>query len=303
MTFTERTSSIGSSRTGGLNEYSRHAATGLHEVEQVRWAWGAAAQPSAAAGATGVDVGSSRGTSVAAGTAPAKPGAAAAAAAAATPRRTAVSVKQRDALLGSDVRGELVDLMRALGSNAIAVQTDAPSMTRTLRSVQLEGTGDKRSIGLQCGPNQLQSNASTQVTESEVLKSMHSAADDEVNARLYGLLDEPDADAAAFAAAQAQQRAVGAHSRHLTHTDVRAEDYPNFLQEARAMGICNRYGYISLPRPAYQLPPRRTVKAVEPVQVPHLYGSHDLHIDDAVAGRLQRMLHLWTSHSGFVPKF
>ena len=47
------------------------------------------------------------------------------------------------------------------------------------------------------------------------------------------------------------------HSTHHPHCNVPPALYPVFPSDARALGISNRYGFLSLPRPSAELPPLR----------------------------------------------
>ncbi|CUF65159.1 Hypothetical protein, putative [Bodo saltans] len=83
------------------------------------------------------------------------------------------------------------------------------------------------------------------------------------------------------------------HSQYRPNCDIPYTAYPVFMPDARAQGVANRYGYISLPQQIVPLPPRRRKKFIAPADVPYLYGSHDLVLDDRTTTHLQRAHSLW----------
>lgn len=235
-----------------------------------------------------------------------------------------LSIVQHQALTHSEVKNDLLDVLRMISSGSVSIQTEAPSMTRSMRTVQMEAGGASRSIALQCGINKEQSSVGTQVSESEVLGTMLEDPDSAVENMMHSGADKGGADGSggggspgsgggygnsgsAGSGAPTRERnpyaASQGHSRHLPHSDVAADNYPTFLGEAKAQGLCNRYGFLSLPKPPFVLPPRRSVKTVDPATCTHLFAKHPIRLDDATNGRLNRTLQLWTQGSGFVPKF
>ena len=92
-------------------------------------------------------------------------------------------------------------------------------------------------------------------------------------------------------------------SAHFPYCGIPAEEFPVLMGEARRQGVANQYGFISLPNQPFSLPPRRKVRVIQPVEYPHLYGSHHLSIDEQSATQLSRAYTLWTQSTGFVPKF
>ncbi len=308
---------------------------GLGEADHVRWAWGGfddrprdvarsgkrrtaqvtVTEPSAAgssgAGSGGGGAGSKQGGGGGSGS---NSGAASA----------SLSIVQHQALTHSEVKTDLLDVLRMISSGSVSIQTEAPSMTRSQRMVQLENGGASRSIALQAGLTKEQCNAGTQVSESEVLGTLLNDADNAVDQMMSsgggagGGDDESGLTGGAVAGSgigggmagsgsPTRERnpyaAAQGHSRHIPHSDVPADNYPTFLSEAKAQGLCNRYGYLALPKPPFQLPPRRSVKTVDPATCTHLFAKHPIRLDDATNGRLSRTLQLWTQGSGFVPKF
>ena len=92
-------------------------------------------------------------------------------------------------------------------------------------------------------------------------------------------------------------------SAHFPYCGIPSEEFPVLMAEARRQGVANQYGFISMPTQPFSLPPRRKVRAIQPVDFPHLYGSHPLHIDEQSSTQLSRAYTLWTQCTGFVPKF
>lgn len=190
----------------------------------------------------------------------------------------------------SAVKEDLLDVVRLLSSNTIETQTVEPSYTATLRNVKLEANG-ARSIAVQCGQKVTQQSSGMQVVEADIVAEAapRHALTDALNPEEAPLLDVGH---------------VGSfHSSYLPTCNVPADLYPVFMSDARALGISNRYGYVALPKPPVELPPRRHVKVVNPADYPHLYGSHELHIDEHTTAQLNRAHSLWASSSGFVPKY
>lgn len=303
---------------------------GLGENDHVRWAWGgydekprgldarmqANKKRSATVKVTTQQTGSGKDASSGGEQGGSSSGVAAA----------SLSLMQHQAMTQSEVKSDLLDVLRMISSGSVSIQTDAPSMTRSQRTVQMESGGASRSIALQCGLNKQQNNAATQVSESEVLGTLLEDTADAVDEMIGsggndgGNGDDDDENGntmmnGTFRGGNASFRlgnttkdkgAFGGstvHSRHLPNSDIPADSFPSFLAEAKQLGVCNRYGFISMPKPPFMLPPRRSVKTVDPGQVTHLYAKHNIKLDDATNGRLSRTLQLWTQGSGFVPKF
>lgn len=204
--------------------------------------------------------------------------------------------KERALPAASPLQAELRDVVRLLSTNTIEVQTSEPSFTQTLRQVHMAGEGH-RTIALQVGTTSRNNHASTQVNETDVAEvpDASDALDDELHGTDGRLAESPWK--------RAWQGEGQAHSIHVPHCDVPADQYPTFISDAKAVGVCNRYGFVARPKPPVELPPRRRVKAINPVDYPHLYGTHDLYLDEGTSNRLNRTHNLWVSSSGFVPKF
>jgi hypothetical protein len=195
------------------------------------------------------------------------------------------------------MKDDLLDVVRLLSTTAAETQTVEPSFTKTLRSVHMEGD-DHRSIAVQAGHRSGHNHATTQVTESDVAEFVGVEAWDEDGIGLppgQGRADDP------LHTGHLPPKAM--HSSHHPHCGIDSEQYPVYLADARALGVCNRYGFLSLPKSPMELPPRRRVKAMSPVDYPHLYGRHQLGLDEGVSNRLSRAHNLWIQSSGFVPKF
>lgn len=190
----------------------------------------------------------------------------------------------------SAVKEDLLDVVRLLSSNTVETQTAEPSYTASLRNVKMEASG-ARSIAVQCGQKVTQQSSEMQVVEADIVAE--SAPRDALS---FGTNPEEapmlDVDGVS-----------SLHSAYQPTCNVPADLYPVFMSDARALGISNRYGYVALPKPPVELPPRRHVKVVNPLEYPHLYGSHQLHIDEHTAAQLNRAHSLWASSSGFVPKY
>ena len=308
---------------------------GINEVDHIKWAWGAfdekprdlnARQAARKRAQVKVQTPQEQGQSGAGGAGSGGQGGSASGIAA-----SSLSLAQHQAITQSDVRGDLLDVLRMISSGSVSIQTEAPSMTRTMRTVQMENGGASRSIALQCGINKQQNNASTQCTESEVMGTMlvdetdnvdelmaasgqndggkennqNNHEDSDLNASFSGTR-MMNSTFGGNSAATKDKGAYGGstlHSRHLPHSDIPADSFPSFLAEAKQLGVCNRYGFVSLPKAPFMLPPRRSVKTVDPSTVTHLFAKHNCRLDDSTGGRLNRTLQLWTQGSGFVPKF
>jgi len=209
------------------------------------------------------------------------------------PKAVPKSIAEPNAAL----KEEMVDVVRLLSTTAAETQTVEPSFTKTLRSVRMEGD-DSRSIAVQAGHRSGVVHATTQVTEGDVAEAHAVDCWDEEGVGLppgQGRYDDP------LMSGNLPRKAQ--HSAHVPHCGIDAEEYPTYLADARALGVCNRYGFLSLPRSPFELPPRRRVKAMSPVDYPHLYGRHDLRLDEALSNRLARAHNLWIQSSGFVPKY
>jgi hypothetical protein len=191
----------------------------------------------------------------------------------------------------SSVRTDLLDIVRVLSSRTVEVQTDEPSYTMRLANVQME-TDRHRSIALQCGATKRTNTVGLQVVEADI------AVDGQAR-DVYGSVSESHP--------LLREDVLGPlealHSQYQPSCAVPVELYPSFMSDARAVGIANRYGYVSLPKPAVTLAPRRVKTTVDPLTVPHLYGSHNLELEEDVTTHLHRANLLWAATSGFVPKF
>ena len=191
----------------------------------------------------------------------------------------------------STVRNDLMDVVRVLSSKTVEVQTTEPSYTMALANVKME-TDHHRSIALQCGATKQTRTTGMQVVEADIAVEAHPRD-------VYGAAEEGGPLLRVEAVGQLDSK----HSAYQPTCTIPTELYPTFMSDARAVGIANRYGYVSLPKPAVTLAPRRIKTTVEPLMVPHLYGSHDLQLEDDVATHLHRAHLLWAGTSGFVPKY
>lgn len=209
----------------------------------------------------------------------------------------------------SSVRDGLLDVVRLLSSSTISTQTDEPSYTSTLGNMKME-TDRHRSIASQAGVTKEKKSKAMQVVEADIVVSSQRH-----NAGWYSGKENKGAtdhhhnggelDVAATRAEEMLHlnQAEGTASFYRPTCELGVDAYPVYMSEARELGVANRYGYISLPQHVVPLPPRRLKKLVEPVDVPYLYGTHDLELADHVSGHLSRAHSLWTQSSGFVPKF
>lgn len=213
----------------------------------------------------------------------------------------------------TELENDMFEVVQMLSTATAQMQTVEPSFTATLRQVHADHAGN-RQIGIQAGATARHTNAATQVNENDVADVPDSAAyDDEVHGFGGGgaSLSGPswigggggaDPAGASGSRVNALPSAAGG-SVHRPHCDIPPDRYPAFVADARALGVCNRYGFISMPKPPVELPPRRRIKAICPADYPHLYGTHDLQLDEGANNRINRAHNLWVLSSGFVPKF
>ena len=203
-----------------------------------------------------------------------------------------ISSKAAAAISSSPMRDDLMDVVRMLNTNSAGCQTSEPSYTASLRTVSMDDN-DHRSVGLQCGLAGRQSSAAVQVSESDV-------ADGSIDVDTLQSTMLRDNE---FASSAKESRNT-LHTRHAPHCGLTPDDYPLFLHDAKVLGVANRFGFLSMPKlEVGSLPPRRNQKLVEPVDYPHLYGSHNEQIDEALLNRIDRTHALWAANSGFVPRF
>lgn len=208
-------------------------------------------------------------------------------------RHVGISAKAAAEINASSMRDELLDVVRALNTSSSAMQTAEPSFTATLKHVNMEDEAH-RSVGLQCGLTGGQTCASIQVTESDVADG---AIDVSKIEEQITVLESQRRDAD-----QPLDRTT--HTRHFSHCNIAPDEYPVFIADARALGVANRFGFVSLPTvPELELPPRRRVRNVEPIDYPHLFGSHREQLDEALINRIDRTHALWVANSGFIPKY
>jgi hypothetical protein len=203
-----------------------------------------------------------------------------------SPRRSGIA----SVVEGSSVRMDLMDVIRLISTSTVQTQTMEPSYTMSLTNVKMESEVS-RSIAVQCGHRMKQENSSMQVVEADI------AADGVEHRDAFGNVDDDDDPMLTVGPVTSM------HSAYLPNCNVPASLYPVFMSDARALGICNRYGYVALPKPPVELPPRRRVKAISPMDYPHLYGSHNPALDEHTGRQLHRAHGLWTSQCGFVPKY
>uniref|UniRef100_A0A7S1KZL4 Uncharacterized protein n=1 Tax=Neobodo designis TaxID=312471 RepID=A0A7S1KZL4_NEODS len=223
--------------------------------------------------------------------------------------RSKTSNRRRSELDASAARGpdnlddDMLEVVKLLSTATAQAQTDEPSFTQTVRSVHTDEAGN-RGIGIQAGTTARHQNASTQVNENDVADVPESAAyDDEVLGRGDDGGASPHEQSLLNPRSGGYATSVGCGSTHMPHSAIPADRYPAFVNDARALGVCNRYGFISMPRPPVELPPRRRIKAICPADYPHLYGTHDLQLEEGASNRINRAHNLWVMSSGFVPKF
>jgi hypothetical protein len=207
----------------------------------------------------------------------------------------------------SQVRPELLEVVRMMSSCTIQTQTVEPSYVMEINNVKME-TDRHRSIATQIGAPREKCSRAAQVVEADIVQSsrrglqLYSALEDRMTLQSGGeggrgaLVTGHEGDANAEADAELP-------SHYRPTCDIPYSAYPIFMPDATAQGVANRYGYISLPQHIVQLPPRRRRKFVSPTDVPYLYGSHDLELDDRTATHLQRAHSLWSQCAGFVPKY
>jgi hypothetical protein len=208
---------------------------------------------------------------------------------------------------GGELDDDMADVVKLLSTATAQAQTDEPSYTQTVRSVHTDEAGN-RGIGIQAGTTARHQNASTQVNENDVADVPESAAyDDEVLGHgadgTGGSTQHGHEQSLLYPRSTGIATSVGCGSAHLPHSSIPTDRYPAFVNDARALGVCNRYGFISMPRPPVELPPRRRIKAICPADYPHLYGTHDLELEEGASNRINRAHNLWVMSSGFVPKF
>jgi hypothetical protein len=211
-------------------------------------------------------------------------------------KREAGRRAEKSRLDQSPLHEDMLEVVRLLSTATAEVQTQEPSFTQQMRQVHTDDDGN-RCIAIQAGTTARTVNASTQVNENDVAAVPETSLYDDAYEGYESALAHPQTSMAS-----PLTTAMG-NSTHRPHSDIPAEQYPGFLSDAKALGVCNRYGFISLPQPPVQLPPRRRIKAIAPVDYPHLYGTHDIHLDDGVTNRISRAHSLWVASSGFVPKF
>lgn len=197
-------------------------------------------------------------------------------------------VNAPDAIFSGAVGEELMDVVKWLSTRTTETQTKERSYTSALNNIQSDPAGVRRSIAVQCGSTLQQDTTTTQVVEADLhLEGAASGSAD-------GTADTFDREPTAV---------MSMHSAYSPSCNIPYESYPVFMADARTLGIANRYGYVALPRPPAQLPPRRSVKAVAPVEYPHLFATHDVEIDEPTQQQIERAHRFWTSSSGFVPKY
>lgn len=211
----------------------------------------------------------------------------------------------------SRVRPELLDVVRMMSSCTIETQTVEPSFVMRMNNVRME-TDRHRSIATQIGAPKEQCSRAAQVVEADIVRSSRRGL------QLY-MMDDQD-DKVIDASPNGKNAAGGAvvarvdedsrdlrdedlHSQYRPSCDIPHTAYPIFMPDARAQGVSNRYGFISLPQQIVQLPPRRRKKFISPADVPYLYGTHELELDERTSTHLQRAHSLWSQSAGFVPKY
>eukprot|EP00759_Apiculatamorpha_spiralis_P049851 PhF_6_TR44490/c0_g1_i2/m.68515 len=74
------------------------------------------------------------------------------------------------------------------------------------------------------------------------------------------------------------------HSAFYPTCNLESQEFPEYMTDAQALGVVNRYGYISLPRHAVDLPARRHEKFIRPVDYPHLYGQQSSFANSSSVG-------------------
>lgn len=219
----------------------------------------------------------------------------------------------------SQVRPELLDVVRMMSSCTIETQTMEPSYIMKVNNVKME-TDRHRSIATQIGASREKVSKAAQVVEADIVRSSRRGL------QLYTMEDAMASSTGGrggedYGAPPARGGMLGDRdSRGYLHDDGGADDaqlpsqyrpscdiphtaYPVFMPDARAQGVANRYGFISLPQQIVPLPPRRRKKFIAPTDVPYLYGSHDLALDDRTSTHLHRAHSLWSQSAGFVPKY
>ncbi|CUG87507.1 Hypothetical protein, putative, partial [Bodo saltans] len=203
------------------------------------------------------------------------------------------------------VRPELLDVVRMMSSCTIETQTVEPSYIMRMNNVKME-TERHRSIATQIGAPREKSSKAAQVVEADIVRSsqrglqlysmeehammsspgrdggggggggardMDSATSPMRHGRMVDVRDERG-----YLLGEVSDDA-NLHSQYRPNCDIPYTAYPVFMPDARAQGVANRYGYISLPQQIVPLPPRRRKKFIAPADVPYLYGSHDLVLD------------------------
>lgn len=204
----------------------------------------------------------------------------------------------------SAVRSELLDVVRMLSSSTVETQTAAPSFVMQQNNIRME-TDRHRSIATQIGAPKQKANKALQVVEADVVRTLRGGAVMNLYAETQEMQTETDepAHAAGTLDTLLDDDESLTHSHYRPVCDVSHEAYPVYMSDARAQGIANKYGYISLPRHIVQLPPRRRKKFISPTEVSFLYGVHELQLDDNASTHLNRALSLWSQAAGFVPKY
>jgi hypothetical protein len=224
----------------------------------------------------------------------------------------------------SQVRPELLDVVRMMSSCTIETQTVEPSYVMRMNNVKME-TERHRSIATQIGEPREKSSKAAQVVEADIVRSSrrglqlysmedammssspggdsHGARgrDSATSPRSARMIDARDESGYLIGDMPAEGSTL--YSQYRPTCDIPYTSYPVFMPDARAQGVANRYGYISLPQQIVPLPPRRRKKFIAPTDVPYLYGSHDLVLDDRTTTHLQRAHSLWSQSAGFVPKY
>ena len=196
-----------------------------------------------------------------------------------------------------ELREDLLDVVRLLSGSSVATQTDAPSYIMALHGIHME-TDCHRSIAIQNGESMRLTTSAVQCVEADIAVAQRS---------LRSHLDT--SGALAISQSESESR-IGstvtsspAPAMFRPTSSIPTQLYPSFMNDAQAIGISNRYGFVSLPQPSFHLPPRRRMKFIEPIQMPHLFGSHRLELGDEVVTNLSRANALWSLTSGFVPKY
>eukprot|EP00758_Cryptobia_borreli_P014618 Tbor_TRINITY_DN5938_c2_g5::TRINITY_DN5938_c2_g5_i1::g.18820::m.18820 len=90
------------------------------------------------------------------------------------------------------------------------------------------------------------------------------------------------------------------YSAHQPFSQVPAEQFPDIIEEAQIRGVCNRYGFLSMPkRPDSHC---RSFNSIQPLKYGHSDDNRQLSINKQFDNQLARTYDLWNKNTWFVKK-